>query len=455
MVKEPSRLVEIHDVIDREEEESDETKLEFDEEDIMEMKLEFDEEDKDNDDDDVEESEKVEDIKLPEKTSWIDLKKSPKTVHGVEVMKMKNEISDKYVAFDACEICFQIWTTEDNHRMRCCLPCGHIFGMSCILNWLQTCTHAHCFQCNAFFGIEDVRILYVNRLCIPTADDQMEDTRCFPYSKQGYTAFKQYIWGRLTHALNKRSDALKQRANVLGRQNVAVEWRTNLLKRKEYLERRAKALEQRADAIGRANALRRAGALRLRADALGQQADERLQKADEFGRQAKALHRQAKAFRRLVDTYGKVGSRAQETAKTTSSLADLVVPSQKVVSIGFLLKNTQRSAVQVDEDIGGELGSTVIVDGVKVLVDLVHTTCLMNVLIKLCLWSTEGANFKHLKARRALRALKALVKLGRLWRLGVVDWFGWDCAEVFEEPVGGGDWEYVVDCGSGQFAGGD
>ncbi|GJT03268.1 hypothetical protein Tco_0824437, partial [Tanacetum coccineum] len=133
--------------------------------------------------------------------------------------------------------------------------------------------------------IEDVRILYVNRLCIPSADDQMttlplpkdplpkvetgeaisgstnnrkgppalqgEDTRCFPYTKQGYTAFKQYIWGRLTHALNKRSDALKQRANVLGRQNVSMEWQTNLLKRKEYLERRAKALERWADAIGR------------------------------------------------------------------------------------------------------------------------------------------------------------------------------------------------------------
>ncbi|GKC47339.1 hypothetical protein Tco_1065061, partial [Tanacetum coccineum] len=39
--------------------------------------------------------------------------------------------------------------------------------------------------------------------------------------------------------------------------------------------------------------------------------------------------------------------------------------------------------------------------------------------------------------------------MGANRRLGVVDWFGWDCAEVFVEPVGGGDWEYVVDCGSG------
>ncbi|GKD47134.1 hypothetical protein Tco_1271779 [Tanacetum coccineum] len=92
MIKEVGRSVEIHNVIDREEEESDETKLEFDEEDIMELKLEFDEDDKDDDDDDVEESEKVEDMKLPEKTSWIDLKNG-KTVHGVE-----------------------IWTTEDGEN---------------------------------------------------------------------------------------------------------------------------------------------------------------------------------------------------------------------------------------------------------------------------------------------------------------------------------------------------
>ncbi|GKE71666.1 hypothetical protein Tco_1529738, partial [Tanacetum coccineum] len=108
---------------------------------------------------------------------------------------------------------------------------------------------------------KDVRILYVNRLCIPTADDQKEDTRRFPYSKQGYTAFKQYIQGRLTHALNKRSDALKQRANVLGRQNAAMKWRTNLLNSKEYAERRAKALERRANAIGLADPLRWADAL--------------------------------------------------------------------------------------------------------------------------------------------------------------------------------------------------
>ncbi|GKB00113.1 hypothetical protein Tco_0828106 [Tanacetum coccineum] len=89
MIKEVGRSVEIHDVIDREEEESDETKLEFDEEDIMELKLQLDEDDKDDDDDDVE-----------------------------ELRKMKNEISDKYVEFEASEICFQIWTTEVNHRMR-------------------------------------------------------------------------------------------------------------------------------------------------------------------------------------------------------------------------------------------------------------------------------------------------------------------------------------------------
>ncbi|GKA11734.1 hypothetical protein Tco_0691280, partial [Tanacetum coccineum] len=59
-------------------------------------------------------------MKLPEKTSWINLKNG-KTVHGVEVLLMQYEISDKYARredeFKACEICFQIWTSEGNHRM--------------------------------------------------------------------------------------------------------------------------------------------------------------------------------------------------------------------------------------------------------------------------------------------------------------------------------------------------
>ncbi|GJS66797.1 hypothetical protein Tco_0681361 [Tanacetum coccineum] len=64
--------------------------------------------------------------------------------------------------------------------------------------------------------------------------------------------------------MNKRFDSLRQRANVLGPQNAAMEGWTNLLNEKEYAEKRAKALEKRTDAIGRA------GALRLGADALGQ-----------------------------------------------------------------------------------------------------------------------------------------------------------------------------------------
>ncbi|GJQ96699.1 zinc finger, RING/FYVE/PHD-type containing protein [Tanacetum coccineum] len=245
MIKEVGRSVEIHDVIDREEEESDETKLEFDEEDIMELKLEFDEDDKGDDDDDVEESEKVEDMKF-----------------GLLRMGKTS------LMFDG--VCLKIEKFSALLKTSC-LPCGHIFGMSCILNWLRKFTNAHgsCLRCNTLFALKDVRILYVNHLCIPTADDQKEDTRRFPYSKQGYTAFKQYIRGRLTHALNNRKTG----------QGIGTP----------------------AYAIGRADALRRAGALGLRADALGQRADKRLQKADEFWRQGKGLRRQAKAFCRQVD----------------------------------------------------------------------------------------------------------------------------------------------------------
>ncbi|XP_015615239.1 uncharacterized protein [Oryza sativa Japonica Group] len=34
-----------------------------------------------------------------------------------------------------CSICLQPWTCNGDHRI-CCIPCGHVYGRSCLEKWL-------------------------------------------------------------------------------------------------------------------------------------------------------------------------------------------------------------------------------------------------------------------------------------------------------------------------------
>ncbi|XP_012542664.1 E3 ubiquitin-protein ligase RFWD3 [Monomorium pharaonis] len=73
----------------------------------------------------------------------------------------------------ACSICLEQWTTSGEHRL-CCLRCGHLFGHSCILKWLQhSCnsTNRRCPQCNKKATMKHIRMLYAKKL---TAVDSTE-----------------------------------------------------------------------------------------------------------------------------------------------------------------------------------------------------------------------------------------------------------------------------------------
>ncbi|XP_025989021.1 E3 ubiquitin-protein ligase RFWD3 isoform X2 [Solenopsis invicta] len=73
----------------------------------------------------------------------------------------------------ACPICMDQWTTSGEHRL-CCLRCGHLFGHSCILRWLQhSCnsTNRRCPQCNKKAAVKHIRMLYAKKL---TAIDSTE-----------------------------------------------------------------------------------------------------------------------------------------------------------------------------------------------------------------------------------------------------------------------------------------
>jgi hypothetical protein len=61
-----------------------------------------------------------------------------------------------------CSICMVEWTTAGDHRI-CSLACGHMFGMSCIREWLQRHEDniGKCPQCNDKAELSDIRTLYV------------------------------------------------------------------------------------------------------------------------------------------------------------------------------------------------------------------------------------------------------------------------------------------------------
>ncbi|XP_018337891.1 PREDICTED: E3 ubiquitin-protein ligase RFWD3-like isoform X3 [Trachymyrmex septentrionalis] len=73
----------------------------------------------------------------------------------------------------SCPICMEQWTSSGEHRL-CCLRCGHLFGHSCILRWLQySCnsTNRRCPQCNKKASVKHIRMLYAKKL---TAIDSTE-----------------------------------------------------------------------------------------------------------------------------------------------------------------------------------------------------------------------------------------------------------------------------------------
>ncbi|PWA56387.1 Zinc finger, RING/FYVE/PHD-type [Artemisia annua] len=67
-------------------------------------------------------------------------------------------------AFDIdCPICDKPFTPGGNHRV-CCLPCGHMYGMSCINSLLQQSqSSGKCPTCKTLCTLKDVRLLYPAR----------------------------------------------------------------------------------------------------------------------------------------------------------------------------------------------------------------------------------------------------------------------------------------------------
>nr|GEU86676.1 E3 ubiquitin-protein ligase RFWD3 [Tanacetum cinerariifolium] len=97
-------------------------------------------------------------------------------VHGV-VIKLAGDRAKnkKFIRKQRhiCPICFDDWTTDRDHRI-CCLPCGHVCGMSCIKQWLERKDEAcdKCPLCKKSCSAEDIKVLYANCLEVATVVHQ-------------------------------------------------------------------------------------------------------------------------------------------------------------------------------------------------------------------------------------------------------------------------------------------
>ncbi|RLN15974.1 hypothetical protein C2845_PM02G40220 [Panicum miliaceum] len=61
-----------------------------------------------------------------------------------------------------CCVCMEPSTCSGAHRL-CCIPCGHVYGRSCLENWLSACgnTSAKCPQCGKAFERKHIINLYI------------------------------------------------------------------------------------------------------------------------------------------------------------------------------------------------------------------------------------------------------------------------------------------------------
>uniref|UniRef100_A0ACD5TSN6 Uncharacterized protein n=1 Tax=Avena sativa TaxID=4498 RepID=A0ACD5TSN6_AVESA len=60
-----------------------------------------------------------------------------------------------------CSVCMEPWTCNGDHRI-CCIPCGHVYGRSCLERWLLRSAHdsAKCPQCGQQFEEKLITNLY-------------------------------------------------------------------------------------------------------------------------------------------------------------------------------------------------------------------------------------------------------------------------------------------------------
>ncbi|XP_027351606.1 E3 ubiquitin-protein ligase RFWD3 isoform X2 [Abrus precatorius] len=119
-----------------------------------------------------------------------------------------------------CPICMDVWTNDGEHHI-CCLPCGHIYGMSCINKWLQQRRNSgKCPQCNRKCSLNDVRKLYASRVVAVDEESQKRirglEAKCVALESEGSDWHKKEArWQKTEAALRAQVQKLTERNTYL------------------------------------------------------------------------------------------------------------------------------------------------------------------------------------------------------------------------------------------------
>ncbi|KAL7248044.1 hypothetical protein ACSBR2_002862 [Camellia fascicularis] len=121
-----------------------------------------------------------------------------------------------------CPICMEAWSNGGDHQV-CCLPCGHLYGASCIKKWLQQHKNSgKCPQCNRKCTLKDVRVIYASQIVV--IDHQLQkkvqslEAKCTSFEKKDKDWHKKEVqwrrreadWHLQVHQLTKRTSDLER-----------------------------------------------------------------------------------------------------------------------------------------------------------------------------------------------------------------------------------------------------
>ncbi|KAM0926375.1 hypothetical protein ACQ4PT_003475 [Festuca glaucescens] len=78
-----------------------------------------------------------------------------------------------------CPVCMEPWTSEGAHRISC-IPCGHVYGRSCLERWLMQRGNisATCPQCARRFKHKDIINLYAPEVVVLNNDLEKQLSSC-------------------------------------------------------------------------------------------------------------------------------------------------------------------------------------------------------------------------------------------------------------------------------------
>lgn len=263
------------------------------------------ESEEEEDDEEEEIIEELEEMTSPRISCWLGA--DGKTYQGV--MVVDDDIGNK-CQYDDCSICYQPMNIRGKHRL-CCLPCGHLYGFSCIKKWLlQSSFSGKCPQCNFICAYKDVVLLHASTLCIH-AHQKATSARYFPFTEQGFIEFKEHEWSRHLDAQKRYTDDHMRMVDVveqqrdLAKQQAAMkpQW-DDLVARSVEMNQRAEKLGQRFDELEGADAFKQQiraltrlnGSLEKRYNALGRHTDALKQRTNVLAQRYNAYEPNLKFF---------------------------------------------------------------------------------------------------------------------------------------------------------------